>query len=217
LYKGIIFNPFALSRIVVLMRDFFAQLTTKLLSFNISQMRAIVQRVKNAKVTVEGKTVGQIGSGMLVYLGIGKGDSEADAVFMADKIANLRIFADANDKMNPVRDKASEMPDGHQGRPVSNRMNLSVKDTALRDGSGQAGQVLLVSNFTLFGDCRKGRRPGFDLAAEPATANRLYERVAELIRQDGIEVQNGVFAANMQVYSQNDGPVNFLLDSKRIF
>jgi D-tyrosyl-tRNA(Tyr) deacylase len=180
-------------------------------------MRAIVQRVKNARVTVEGKTVGQIDFGMLVYLGIGKGDSEADAIFMAEKIANLRIFADENDKMNPVRDKASEMPDGRQGRPVSNRMNLSVKDVALRHGSGRAGQVLIVSNFTLFGDCRKGRRPGFDLTAEPETANKLYEKVVELIRQEGVEVQNGVFAANMQVYSQNDGPINFLLDSGRLF
>jgi len=157
-------------------------------------MRAIVQRVKNAKVTVDGKTVGQIDSGMLVYLGIGKGDSETDAAFMAEKIANLRIFADENDKMN-----------------------LSVKDVALRHGSGQAGRVLLVSNFTLFGDCRKGRRPGFDLAAEPETANKLYEKVAELIRQEGVEVQNGVFAANMQVHSQNDGPINFLLDSGKLF
>ncbi|MDD5134639.1 MAG: D-aminoacyl-tRNA deacylase [Phycisphaerae bacterium] len=149
-------------------------------------MRAVVQRVKKAKVVVDGRIVGQIDAGMLVYLGIGKDDGEKDVAFMADKIANLRVFADENDKMN-----------------------LSVKDTG--------GQVLIVSNFTLFGDCRKGRRPGFDLAAEPARANKLYEKVAELIKQEEIEVQNGVFAADMQVHSQNDGPINFLLDSKRLF
>ena len=172
-------------------------------------MRAIVQRVKNAQVSVNGNIVGRIDAGLLVYLGVGKDDKESDAAFIADKIANLRIFADSNEKMNPVRDKASEMPDGRQGRPVSNRMNLSVKDTA--------GQVLVVSNFTLFGDCRKGRRPGFDLAAEPDCANRLYEKVVELVKAEGLEVQKGVFAAYMDVTASNDGPSNFLLDSKRQF
>ena len=149
-------------------------------------MRAIVQRVKNAQVSVDGNIVGQIGAGLLVYLGVGKDDNETDAVFIADKIANLRIFADSNEKMN-----------------------LSVKDTA--------GQVLVVSNFTLFGDCRKGRRPGFDLAAEPDCANRLYEKVVELVKAEGLEVQKGVFAAYMDVTASNDGPSNFLLDSKRQF
>jgi D-tyrosyl-tRNA(Tyr) deacylase len=149
-------------------------------------MRAIVQRVKNAQVTVNGDVVGQINAGLLVYLGVGKDDGESDAAFIADKIANLRIFADSNDKMN-----------------------LSVKDTA--------GQVLVVSNFTLFGDCRKGRRPGFDLAGEPDCANRLYEKVVELLKADGLEVQKGVFAAYMDVTASNDGPINFLLDSRRQF
>jgi D-aminoacyl-tRNA deacylase len=149
-------------------------------------MRAIVQRVKNARVSVDGNIVGQINAGLLVYLGVGKDDSETDAAFIAEKIANLRIFADSNDKMN-----------------------LSVKD--------KAGQVLVVSNFTLFGDCRKGRRPGFDLAAEPAIAEKLYEKVVQLIKAEGLEVQNGVFAAYMDVTASNDGPINFLIDSKRLF
>ena len=172
-------------------------------------MRAVVQRVRNAQVSVDGNMVGQIKAGLLVYLGVGKGDGEADAAFIADKITNLRIFADSNDKMNPVRDKASEMPDGRQERPVSNRMNLSVKDAA--------GQVLIVSNFTLFGDCRKGRRPDFDMAAELVQAERLYEKVVELVKAEGLEVQKGVFAAYMDVTASNDGPINFLIDSKRQF
>ncbi|MFA5291572.1 MAG: D-aminoacyl-tRNA deacylase [Phycisphaerae bacterium] len=149
-------------------------------------MRAIVQIVKNAKVTVDNNIAGQIDAGLLVYLGVGKDDNESDAVFVADKIVNLRIFADDNDKMN-----------------------LSVKD--------KIGQVLVVSNFTLFGDCRKGRRPGFDLAAEPAIAEKLYEKVVELIKAEGLEVQNGIFAAYMDVTASNDGPINFLIDSKRLF
>ena len=135
---------------------------------------------------MDGNIVGQINAGLLVYLGVGKDDGEPDAVFIADKIVNLRIFADSN-----------------------NKMNLSVKD--------KAGQVLVVSNFTLFGDCRKGRRPGFDLAAEPVIAEKLYEKVVQLIKAEGLEVQNGGFAAYMEVESSNDGPANFLLDSKRLF
>ena len=149
-------------------------------------MRAIVQRVKNANVSVDGKIAGQIGAGLLVYLGVGKEDSESDAAFIAEKIVNLRIFADGNDKMN-----------------------LSAKDVS--------GQLLIVSNFTLFGDCRKGRRPGFDLAAEPAIAEKLYEKTVELIEAESINVQKGIFAACMEVESVNDGPVSFLLDSKRTF
>jgi D-aminoacyl-tRNA deacylase len=149
-------------------------------------MRAIVQRVKNARVSVDDNIVGQINAGLLVYLGVGKDDNQSDAEFIADKIVNLRIFADSNDKMN-----------------------LSVKDTA--------GQVLVVSNFTLFGDCRKGRRPGFDLAAEPAIAEELYEKVVQLIKEAGLDVQKGVFAAYMDVTASNDGPINFLIDSKKLF
>ncbi|HBG27434.1 MAG: D-tyrosyl-tRNA(Tyr) deacylase [Planctomycetes bacterium GWF2_41_51] len=149
-------------------------------------MRAIVQRVKYAKVTVDNQIVGQIAAGLLVYLGVGKGDDESDAVFIADKISNLRIFADDDGKMN-----------------------LNVKD--------MTKQLLIISNFTLYGDCRKGRRPGFDLAAEPQIAEKLYEKVCEHIKAEGLTVQKGIFAADMDVTASNDGPINFLLDSKRLF
>jgi D-tyrosyl-tRNA(Tyr) deacylase len=146
-------------------------------------MRAVIQRVSQAKVEVEGNTVGQIGKGLLVYLSVGLDDTESDAKFFAEKIPALRIFPDQNDKMN-----------------------LSVIDVG--------GSILLVSNFTLHGDCQKGRRPGFDQAAKPKSAKQLYEMVAELIAKQGVNVQTGVFAANMQVESINDGPVNFILSSK---
>ncbi len=149
-------------------------------------MRAVVQRVKEAKIEVDGNVVGSIGKGLLVYLGVGKDDSEKDVEFIADKLVNLRIFADEKDKMN-----------------------LSVLDVG--------GRILLVSQFTLYGDCRKGRRPGFDLAGEPETAERLYEKTIDAIRQKGIPVETGVFAAHMDVTSINDGPVTFLLDSKKTF
>ena len=145
-------------------------------------MRAVIQRVTNATVEVDGQVAGQIGRGLLVYLGVGKADSDSDAAFMAEKLVNIRIFADDEGKMN-----------------------RSVLDIA--------GQVLLVSNFTLQGDCRKGRRPGFDGAAEPAIAERLYDKTAQLIAEKGLKVAKGVFGANMQVTSVNDGPVTFVLDS----
>lgn len=149
-------------------------------------MRAVIQRVSSATVKVGVKVAGRIGGGLLVYLGVGKSDGQADAEFMAEKIANLRIFADDTGKMN-----------------------LSVQDVK--------GQVLLVSNFTLQGDCRKGRRPGFDGAAEPAIAEHLYDETANLIADRGLGVAKGVFGANMQVKSVNDGPVTFILDSARLF
>ena len=149
-------------------------------------MRAVIQRVREAKVEVDGNIVGQVGPGLLVYLGVGKGDTEADVQFMAEKLANLRIFSDD-----------------------AGKMNRSVIDIG--------GGVLLVSNFTLHGDCRKGRRPGFDGAADPALADGLYEKVAQLIAQQGVPVAKGVFGAHMHVTSVNDGPVTFLLDSTRLF
>ena len=161
-------------------------MTVNLLLINIPDMRAIVQRVKTAKIIVGNNIVAEIKAGLLVYLGIGKDDNESDAGFIADKIVNLRIFADSNDKMN-----------------------LSVKDIN--------SEILVVSNFTLFGDCRKGRRPGFDLAAEPAIAEKLYEKVIEFIKSQGLNVQSGVFAAYMEVTASNDGPINFLIDSKKSF
>jgi D-aminoacyl-tRNA deacylase len=149
-------------------------------------MRAVIQRVSEAKVEVEGKVIGQIRSGLLVYLGVAKADTEADAQFMAEKLANLRIFSDD-----------------------AGKMNRSVIDIG--------GGVLLISNFTLQGDCRKGRRPGFDAAGEPTMAERLYEKVAELIAAADVPVQKGSFGAHMHVTSLNDGPVTFLLDSTRLF
>jgi D-tyrosyl-tRNA(Tyr) deacylase len=149
-------------------------------------MRAVIQRVAEARVEVDGRVVGAIGRGLLVYLGVGKEDTEADAQFLADKLANLRIFADD-----------------------AGKMNRSVMEIG--------GGVLLVSNFTLQGDCRKGRRPGFDAAADPQVAEPLYEKVAELVGRENIPVAKGVFGAYMHVTSLNDGPVTFLLDSKRLF
>lgn len=149
-------------------------------------MRAVIQRVTEARVEVEGKVIGQIGNGLLVYLGVAKEDAEADAQFMAEKLANLRIFSDD-----------------------AGKMNRSVIDIG--------GGVLLVSQFTLYGDCRKGRRPGFDAAGEPTMAERLYEKVAELIAASDVPVEKGSFGAHMHVTSVNDGPVTFLLDSTRLF
>lgn len=149
-------------------------------------MRAVIQRVSSAKVEVDGETVGQIGGGLLVYLGVGKADTVKDAQFMAEKLVGLRVFGDA-----------------------AGKMNLSVRDVG--------GGILLVSNFTLHGDCRKGRRPGFDAAAEPQLAQELYEKVAELIGEQGVAVEKGVFGEHMHVSSVNDGPVTLLLDSSRLF
>ena len=149
-------------------------------------MRAVIQRVLEATVKVHDKLVGQIGKGLLVYLGVGKEDGLKDAEFIADKLVNLRIFADEAGKMN-------------------------------RSVLGVNGQILLVSNFTLYGDCRKGRRPGFDAAAEPALAQQFYEKVIELVGKSGIAVEKGVFGEYMYVSSINDGPVTFLLDSSRLF
>jgi len=163
-------------------------------------MRAVIQRVLDAEVKVEDQSVGQIGKGLLVYLSVGKADTLKDAEFVADKIVNLRIFADEAGKMN-----RSVLDVGGQGEAL--------------DGSKPAfgGQILLVSNFTLHGDCRKGRRPGFDAAAEPTLAQQLYEKVIEFIGRQGVKVEKGIFGEYMHVSSINDGPVTFLLDSSRLF
>jgi len=149
-------------------------------------MRVVIQRVLQAKVEVNSRTVGQIDKGFLVYLGIGKDDTIKDTEFIAEKLVNLRIFPDE-----------------------AGKMNLSLLDVG--------GKILLISNFTLHGDCRKGRRPGFDNAAEPNLASQLYEKVADLITQQGVSVEKGVFGEYMHVTSTNDGPVTFLLDSTRLF
>ena len=149
-------------------------------------MRFVCQRVLQARVDVNDKTVGRIDKGLLVYLSVGKDDTPKDAEFIAEKLVNLRIFPDDAGKMN--------------------RSLLDV-----------GGAILLISNFTLHGDCRKGRRPGFDAAAPPRLAEQLYEKVADLITRQGVHVEKGFFGEYMHVNSTNDGPINFLLDSSRLF
>ena len=146
-------------------------------------MRAVIQRVTRASVEVEGRTVGAIGSGLLVLLGVAKGDGEADCRFMIEKLRGLRIFADD-----------------------AGKMNHSLADVG--------GAILLVSQFTLLGNTRSGRRPGFEEAAPPEEANRLYELVSAGLKAEGTAVETGVFAAHMKVALVNDGPVTFLLDSR---
>jgi len=146
-------------------------------------MKALVQRVTRAEVTIAGRTAGCIQGGMLVFLGMEKGDAEKDLDRIVKKIANLRIFSDSN-----------------------GRMNLSVKDTG--------GEILVVSQFTLAADCRKGNRPSFDSAEVPEKAKTLYEQAIAMFRREGIPVASGEFAADMQVSLVNDGPVTFLIDSR---
>jgi len=145
-------------------------------------MKAVIQRVSEAGVEVDGNSVGRIGRGMLVLLGVEKGDGERDADWLADKIANLRIFEDDGGKMN-----------------------LALGEVG--------GELLVVSQFTLAGNCAKGRRPSFDSAAPPAEANRLYEYFVERVRRMDVPVATGVFQAMMQVSLVNDGPVTFILES----
>jgi D-tyrosyl-tRNA(Tyr) deacylase len=149
-------------------------------------MRAVVQRVSAAEVQVEGEVVGAIGPGLLVYLGIGARDTEAECAWMAAKLEGLRIFEDERE-----------------------RMSLSVKDTQ--------GAVLVVSQFTLYGDVRKGRRPSFDTAKPPEPANALYEHCCALLRARGLTVAQGRFRATMRVRADVDGPVTILVDSDRAF
>ncbi|WP_295234820.1 D-aminoacyl-tRNA deacylase [Veillonella sp.] len=149
-------------------------------------MRAVVQRVSEAAVTVANREVGAISKGVLVLLGVGKGDTEADANYLAEKIVKLRIFEDEADKMN-----------------------LSLLDVG--------GQLLAVSQFTLYGDVRKGRRPGFDQAAPPDQAEALYEVFINCCRDLGVTVGTGQFQTHMMVSLVNDGPVTILLDSQKQF
>lgn len=149
-------------------------------------MRAVVQRVTEASVTVEDSVVGQIESGLLVFLGVAHEDTSDAVRYMAQKIIGLRIFND---------------PEGH--------FNLSLKDVG--------GQILLISQFTLYGDCRKGRRPSFVAAARPETAIPLYEQTIEALRGADVIVETGVFGAHMDVRSTNDGPVTILIDSAKTF
>lgn len=144
-------------------------------------MRAVVQRVSEASVTVEGKVVGQIGRGLVVLLGVRQGDTEAEAEWLANKVANLRIFADEQGKFN-----------------------LSVLDVG--------GEALVISQFTLYGDARRGRRPDFTQAARPDVAEPLCDRFVDYLRQAGLRVETGVFGALMLVKICNDGPVTIILE-----
>lgn len=145
-------------------------------------MRAIVQRVRDAKATFEGETIGEIKSGLCVLLGIKVGDTEKDVVWLVEKLANLRVFEDKNDKLN-----------------------LSLLDTK--------GEMLLISQFTVYGDCRKGRRPSFTEAAPPGEAKRLYEFAVEKVKELGISVKTGTFQTHMVIEIANDGPVTLIIDS----
>jgi D-tyrosyl-tRNA(Tyr) deacylase len=149
-------------------------------------MRAVVQRVTSAEVRVEGQVVGRVGPGLLVLLGVGKGDAEADADYLADKIVNLRVF-----------------PDEH------GQMNRSLLETG--------GAALVVSQFTLYGDSRRGRRPGFSDAAAPDEASSLYAYFVGRVRATGVPTEEGVFRAMMDVALVNQGPVTLLLDSRKGF
>lgn len=149
-------------------------------------MRAVVQRVTESSVTVDGQITGATDEGLVVLIGVEEGDTDKDAGYIADKVSGLRIFEDENEKMN-----------------------LSVKDV---DGS-----ILAISQFTLLGDVRKGKRPSFITAEDPEIANRLYHQVCENIRNQGIKVETGIFQAHMLVKINNNGPVTILLDSRKTF
>ncbi len=146
-------------------------------------MRAVVQRVTNADVKIDGRVNGKIDDGLLVLLGVGNGDTEEDMKYIADKIIKLRIFSDENDKMN-----------------------LSLEDVG--------GSMLVISQFTLYGDCSHGRRPYFGNAMEPVSANEMYEKFVAYIREQGIHTETGEFGADMKVSLTNDGPVTIILKSK---
>lgn len=149
-------------------------------------MRAVVQRVRSSSVTVDEQITGQIDHGIMVLLGVEDGDTMQDVTYMAEKLVNLRIFEDNQEKMN-----------------------LSLKDVS--------GKMLAVSQFTLLGDCRKGRRPSYSTAARPNDANQLYESFVSQVRDMGIPVETGIFQAHMIVDIVNDGPVTLLVDSKKVF
>jgi len=149
-------------------------------------LRAVVQRVARGKVTVEGQVKGEIGKGYVVLLGVQVDDTEKDALYLADKVLNLRIFPDEEGKMN-----------------------LSILDVG--------GSILVVSQFTLLGDCRNGRRPSFIQAARPEMADELYNKFVQLLKDSGLNVATGQFQTDMLVEIANDGPVTILLDSKKLF
>ncbi len=145
-------------------------------------MRLVLQRVRRAQVKVDDQSVGKVGRGLVVLIGVRNGDGEEDARYLAGKVANLRIFEDE-----------------------SGRFNLSTLDVG--------GGVLVVSQFTLYGDCRKGRRPSFTQASPPEEAQRLYERFVSFLREEGLRVETGIFGAKMLVEIENQGPVTLILES----
>jgi D-tyrosyl-tRNA(Tyr) deacylase len=147
-------------------------------------MRAVIQRVQSASVCVDGRMTGKIDQGLLVLVGVGKGDGEKDVAYMVSKLPDLRIFEDA-----------------------SGKFNLSLREAG--------GGMLVVSQFTLYGDCQKGRRPSFTDAAEPAEAKKLYEQLVFKLRERGTPIETGEFQAKMEVHLVNDGPVTILLDSRQ--
>ena len=149
-------------------------------------MRAVIQRVTEASVTVDNEILGKIGKGFVVLLGVADGDDDTDMKYIADKIIGLRVFEDENEKMN-----------------------LSIQDIK--------GELLVISQFTLYGDCRKGRRPSFDKAGHPTLAKQLYDKVCTYFADNGIKTETGRFGADMKVQLINDGPVTILLDSKKLF
>ena len=163
-------------------------------------MRAVVQRVRRARVTVGNKTTGEIQNGLLVFLAVAKTDAEAEAVKLAGKIAGLRIF---NDKHNDVGGDAGSAG----GSNGNDKMNLSVEDAG--------GSVLVVSQFTLYGDCRKGKRPSFDRSAPAELAESLYRKFIEALRARGLAVETGEFQAMMDVELVNQGPVTLIVDTDR--
>jgi D-tyrosyl-tRNA(Tyr) deacylase len=149
-------------------------------------MRAVIQRVSSASVNVDQSVTGQIDQGLLVLLGVGQGDGQTDLDYIFRKTVGLRVFEDADGKMN-----------------------LSLRDVG--------GQLLVVSQFTLYGDVRRGMRPGFGAAAAPEDANSLYLQFVQMAKDNGFDTQTGTFQADMQVTLVNDGPVTVLLDSKKLF
>ena len=175
-------------------------------------MRAVVQRVSRASVTVDDREVARIGKGLLVFIGVANEDGPSDVHYMTAKIRDLRIFPEdrgARGVERGIGTAASDELGGVQGPPPSTKMNRSVTDAD--------GAVLLVSQFTLLADARKGRRPSFDPAAPPQLAQALYEEVARELRDGGLHVETGVFQAGMAVELVNDGPVTILLDSRKLF
>jgi D-tyrosyl-tRNA(Tyr) deacylase len=148
-------------------------------------MKAVIQRVHSAQVYVDDRLTGKIGKGLLVFVGVGKGDGEEDISYMVSKLPDLRIFEDP-----------------------SGKFNLSLKEIK--------GEMLIVSQFTLYGDCKKGRRPSFTEAEEPSVAKNLYERLIHRLKEQGLPIETGEFQAKMDVHLVNDGPVTLLLDSKKV-